>query len=131
MVRIIAVYALAAFATFVVLFFGRVEAFRSPARWSTHGGLTDPHVFPEWATPAPSQAATYEASGIVAAVDPALHRLTIDHGAVQSMGWPVWITVRYATSNAKALSGIHVGERVLVVFRKYETDLEAIDVTPD
>lgn len=85
---------------------------------------------PKWATAVPSHRTTYWASGIVEALDRTHGSLTIDHGPGQSMGWPLWLGVRYVASDASELEGITVGDRVLIEFRKRGADYEVIAITP-
>lgn len=130
MTRIVAGYVIAALAFLVLFVIGPFKALLLPHVSRAATRLTERHRFPEWATPASSRVTTYKAIGIVDAMEPESRLLTIDHGAVQGMGWPVWIKVRYGISDITMLRGIVIGQRVVVQFHKHGVDFEAIEVTP-
>jgi Cu/Ag efflux protein CusF len=86
-------------------------------------------IFPQWASPSVSrEASTYRTTGMIAAIDPNHGSFTVEHGLVQGMGWPMFLTVRYVVTDVNALQDVAVGQRVLVVFKKRGADYEAMTV---
>jgi Cu(I)/Ag(I) efflux system periplasmic protein CusF len=52
-----------------------------------------------------------QANGVVNAVDPGQHKITLSHGAIKSLGWPA-MTMEFAVDRAVDLSAIKAGSKV-------------------
>ncbi len=51
------------------------------------------------------------ATGVVDAVEPAKHKITVSHGAIKSLGWPA-MTMDFAVNQAIDLTTVRAGTRV-------------------
>jgi len=110
---------------FVAFALGLVDAPGSWTKW--HVGAHP--LVPQWAIPLTIPRTTFEASGIVDAVDQARGLLTIDHGPVNSMGWPIWMKVHYVVADSSTLRGVASGQKVEVMFQKRGPDYEVVAVS--
>jgi Cu/Ag efflux protein CusF len=90
----------------------------------------DDLTLPKWASPPSSAPAVLHATGFVERIDRTNGSITISHDAMQSMGWPMIVSVRYVVTDPAVLQGVSVGDHVRIAFRKRGVDYEATHVGP-
>lgn len=64
---------------------------------------------------------TYEATGVVKAVDSSKGTVTLAHGPVKSLKWPA-MTMNFAVKDKTLFDNLTVGKKVKVEFIKQDTD---------
>jgi Cu(I)/Ag(I) efflux system membrane fusion protein len=85
---------------------------------------------PPVAAPRATGGASHRADGVIEGIDPKDGTLTLNHGAVASLGWPA-MTMEFKLANASLLKNVQVGTRVSVEFVQRQPDEWVITrVTP-
>jgi Cu/Ag efflux protein CusF len=75
----------------------------------------------------PAQARAGQATGVVAAIDMAAGKITLDHGPVAELQWPAMKMAFSATANQ--LNGIAVGDKVAFKFTVTGTTAQITDIS--
>ena len=68
-----------------------------------------------------SEATAHQADGVVKLVDPVSSKVTLEHGAVKSLGWPA-MTMAFAVKDKTLFSKLSAGTKVHVEFSKQGND---------
>lgn len=67
------------------------------------------------------EVSTHQADGVVKVVDPISSKVTLDHGAIKSLGWPA-MTMAFAVKDKALFDKLVVGNKVHVEFSKQGSD---------
>jgi Cu(I)/Ag(I) efflux system protein CusF len=68
-----------------------------------------------------SSAKTHQADGVVKMVDAINSKVTLDHGAIKSLGWPA-MTMAFSVKDKTLLDKLTTGKKVHVEFAKQGSD---------
>jgi Cu(I)/Ag(I) efflux system protein CusF len=76
-----------------------------------------------------AHAADAQATGIVKAIDPSKHTITLQHQAIASMGWPA-MTMAFKVASPDLLKAVKVGDKVQFSLRPAGMDSTVTTITP-